>query len=88
MYERDDALFKKAANLHAKQGSGSPDAKILYHKAHKRIKEHAKDWGLHWQCVSSMLTVLGPFASVFYPRQDAGAPNARAPYIALVFKGL
>ncbi|KAL8277885.1 hypothetical protein RQP46_009704 [Phenoliferia psychrophenolica] len=81
VYERDDNLVKKAANTLA--AGDAIKAKQQYNKSHKKIKKQAKQWGLHWEAISSMSTVSGPFASCFYPKAESGAE----PYIALVFKG-
>lgn len=80
VYERKDELVTQAAKL---VESNPNESRRLYNLSHKRIKKQAKQWNLHYEAISSMSSVAGPFASVFFPKKGGG----NLPYIALVFKG-
>ncbi|GAA6018068.1 hypothetical protein JCM10207_006070 [Rhodosporidiobolus poonsookiae] len=93
VYERSDAMVRQAADIafraQQRYRRGSQPYEDEMRRAEKTlleservIKDKAAEWDLEYDGVSDLVTVGGPFASIFYTK-----PGARKPFVVLVFKG-
>ena len=96
VYERLDELVIEATDI-AKTNPDA--AKALLVESEAAIREQvgppmlsivqsltvkqADRWGMHFEGISDLSSVSGPFASIFFPKYDAKF----SPWICLVFKG-